>query len=50
LGGVNTDVLIPSNTKPTKKRMIDEKLEREYPEVRSNFYLDFYDKSVLFSE
>jgi len=29
--------------------MRDEKLEREYPEVRSDFYLDVYDKSVLFS-
>jgi len=27
--------------------MRDEKLEREYPEVRSDFYLDVYDKSVL---
>ena len=33
-----------------RKRMRDEKLEREYPEVRSDFYLDVYDKSVLFSE
>ena len=32
-----------------KKRMRDEKLEREYPEVRSDFYLDVYDKSILFS-
>ena len=32
-----------------RKRMRDEKLEREYPEVRSDFYLDVYDKSVLFS-
>ena len=30
-----------------KKRLKDEKLEREYPEVRSDFYLDVYDKSVL---
>ncbi len=30
--------------------MRDEKLEREYPEVRSDFYLDVYDKSILFSE
>ena len=30
-----------------KKRMRDEKLEREYPEVRSDFYLDVYDKSIL---
>ena len=29
--------------------MRDEKLEKEYPEVRSDFYLDVYDKSVLFS-
>ena len=27
--------------------MRDEKLERDYPEVRSDFYLDVYDKSVL---
>ena len=33
-----------------KKRVRDEKLEREYPEVRSYFYLDIYDKSILFSE
>ena len=33
-----------------KKRMRDEKLEKEYPEVRSDFYLDVYDKSVLFSK
>ena len=30
-----------------KKRMSDEKLEREYPEVRSDFYLDIYDKSII---
>ena len=30
-----------------RKRMRDEKLEREYPEVRSNFYLDVYDKSII---
>ena len=30
--------------------MRDEKLEREYPEVRSDFYLDVYDKGVLFSD
>ena len=47
MGGVNTDVLSPSNTKPTEKRMRDEKLEREYPEVRSDFYLDVYDKSII---
>ena len=33
-----------------RKRMRDEKLEKEYPEVRSDFYLDIYDKSILFSE
>ena len=32
-----------------RKRMRDEKLEREYPEVRSDFYLDVYDKSILMS-
>ena len=32
-----------------KKRMRDEKLEREYPGVRSDFYLDVYDKRILFS-
>ena len=32
-----------------RKRMRDEKLEREYPEVRSDFYLDVYDKSILLS-
>ena len=32
-----------------RKRVRDEKLEREYPEVRSDFYLDIYDKSILFS-
>ena len=31
-----------------KKRMRDEKLEREYPEVWSDFYLDIYDKSIIF--
>ena len=30
--------------------MRDEKSEREYPEERSDFYLDVYDKSVLFSD
>ena len=30
-----------------KKRMRDEKLERKYPEVRSDFYLDIYDKTIL---
>ena len=32
-----------------KKRMRDKKLEREYPEVRSDFYLDVYDKTILLS-
>ena len=32
-----------------KKRMRDEKLEREYPEVRSDFYMDIYDKTILLS-
>ena len=32
-----------------RKRMRDAKLEREYPEVRSDFYLDVYDKSILLS-
>ena len=32
-----------------RKRMRDEKLERGYPEVRSDFYLDVYDKTILFS-
>ena len=32
-----------------RKRMRDEKLEREYPEGRSDFYLDVYDKSILLS-
>ena len=30
-----------------KKRLKDEKLEREYPEVRSDFYLDIYDKTLV---
>ena len=33
-----------------RKRVRDEKLEREYPEVRSDFYLDIYDKSILLSD
>ena len=33
-----------------KKKMRDEKLEREYPKVRSDFYLDVYDKSILLSD
>jgi len=30
-----------------KKRMQDEKLEREYPEVRSDFRLEVVDKTIL---
>ena len=30
-----------------KKRLKDEKLEKEYPEVRSDFYLDIFDKTIL---
>ena len=30
-----------------KKRMRDKKLEKKYPEVRSDFYLDVYDKSII---
>ena len=33
-----------------RKRVRDEKLKDKYPEVRSDFYLDIYDKSILFSE
>ena len=27
--------------------MRDEKINEKYPEVRSDFYLDIYDKSIL---
>jgi len=30
-----------------KKRLKDKKLEREYPQVWSDFYLDIYDKSLI---
>ena len=30
-----------------KKRLKDEKLKREYPEVRSDFYLDIFDKTLV---
>ena len=30
-----------------KKRLKDEKLEREYPEVRSDFYLEIYAKRLI---
>ena len=33
-----------------RKRARYEKLKEKYPEVRSDFYLDIYDKSILFSE
>ena len=34
-----------------KRRLVrDKKLKENYPEVRSNFYLDIYDKSILFNE
>ncbi len=29
-----------------RKRVRDEKLKEKYPEVRSDFYLDIYDKSI----
>ena len=32
-----------------KKKMRDERLKREYPEVRSDFYMDIYDKTILLS-
>ena len=32
-----------------RKRARDEKLKEKYPEVRSDFYLDIYDKSILFN-
>ena len=32
-----------------KKRMRDERLEKEYPEVRSYFYMDVFDKTILMS-
>ena len=31
-----------------RKRVRDEKLKERYPEVRSDFYLDIYDKNILF--
>ena len=30
-----------------KKRLRDEKLEKDYPEVRSDFYLDIFDKTLV---
>ena len=32
-----------------RKRVRDEKLKEKYPEVRSDFYLDIYDKSIIFN-
>ena len=32
-----------------RKRVRDEKLKEKYPEVRSDFYLDIYDKSILYN-
>ena len=29
------------------KKVKDEKLEEKHPEVRSDFYLDIYDKSII---
>ena len=30
-----------------KKRLNDDKLERVYPEVRSDFYLDIFDRTLI---
>ena len=30
-----------------RKRVMDEKLKAKYPEVRSDFHLDIYDKSII---
>ena len=30
-----------------RKRMRDEKIKEKYPEVRSDFYLDIYNKSII---
>ena len=30
-----------------KKRLKDEKMKKEYPEIRSDFYLDIFDKTIL---
>ena len=32
-----------------KKRLKDEDLKKEYPEIRSDFYLDIFDKTILMS-
>ena len=33
-----------------KKRLKDEDLNKEYPEIRSDFYLDIFDKTILMSD
>ncbi len=33
-----------------KKSLRDKKFEKEYPEVRSDFYLDVCDKTILMNE
>jgi hypothetical protein len=33
--------------KGNRKRVRDEKLKEKYPEARSDFYLDIYDKSII---
>ena len=30
-----------------KKRLKDEKFKKEYPEVRSDFYLDIFDRTLI---
>ena len=37
------------HSKIKRKRVRDKKLKEKYPEVRSDFYLDIYDKSILLS-
>ena len=32
-----------------RKRVRDKKLRKKYPEVRSDFFLDIYDKIILFN-
>ena len=32
-----------------RKRMRDEEFRERYPKVRSDFYLDIYDKSIMFN-
>ena len=33
--------------KSNRKRVRDEKLKEKFPEVKSDFYLDIYDKTIL---